>query len=480
MAKPCKNTNPLRRDGTSQIGRILEELKPGFAKIMDWDHKDWCKFVYQFSSLVQFYKKDNDLIPDGNWANFYEKLSTGQGIDDLLASLKTSDEHQPHVALLMAFIHLLDLVKNHINELTGQHLDFYYKSVLRLTTRDFQPDKAHIIFEAIKNAGNVKVEKDSVVKAIKDAEGNQLYYKTTGELIVNEVQIGGLKSIFHNNGSQADYKKGLFYANESNTEDGLGVKLAEGVAWSAMASSNWPKAAIGFAFASPILNLKEGERRIFFHLKLKSSTLSLTDDEFGQSLQILFTGEKGWLGPYFPASLSTTVLDGQKVLNIEILVPASEKAIVTLDKKVITEPINSVHPVARFIFNVNGAEQQGEKATELIEKLQGIELESLEIGVDVRGMKENQLENDYGPLEPSKPFMPFGPQPNKGNNLFIGSTEVFEKNWKNLTIDINWKDLPLNSEGDLGFLRALHRVSQALFKAKFQRKIRYIFRQVYW
>jgi hypothetical protein len=446
MANKCKNTNPLKRDGASQISRILAELQPSFAKIFEWKHSDWCKFVYQFADLVRYYKTDNPDIPAGKWTVFYEQFSTEAGINEFLDELGKANDAHAHIALLMAFIHLLDLVKNHINELTGRHLDFYYKSVLQLKNKPFTPDKAHIVFEAVKNAGKVKLEAGSILKADKDPDGNQKYYQTNEELIVNEVKVSELKSIFHNRGSLPSYdEEGLFYADKTNTQDGLEPPLEEDAAWNPFASKSWPKATIGFSLASSILNLKEGDRSIFFKIKLKSS-ISGSWDNYEKALIVSFSGHEGWLGPYPLTNISNN--STEKALLIQVDVPASEESIVPFSSDVFEESIRTDLPVARFQFNVN-AQEEAERsiASSMLKRLHGVEILSMEIGVDVRGMKENILENDFGPLEPSKPFMPFGSQPTAGNNLFIGNREIFDKEWKNLSIDISWKDLPLNDDG---------------------------------
>ncbi len=447
MADKCKNTNPLKRDGASQMSRILAELQPSFAKIFEWQHSDWCKFVYQFADLIRYYKTDNPEAPAGKWTVFYKQFSTEAGIKEFLDKLNKANDADAHVALLMAFIHLLDLIKDHINELTGRHLDFYYKTVLQLKSRPFTPDKAHIVFEAVKNAGSVKLETGSILKADKDQDGNQKYYQTNEELIVNEVKVSELKSIFHNRGSLPNYEEeGLFYAKKTNTQDGLEVALEESVAWNAFASKSWPKAPIGFSIASSILNLKEGDRSIFFKLKLKSAVAGSWEG-YEKAISVSFSGEEGWLGPY--PLVDITYEGAEKALLIQVDVLASEESIVPFNSDLFEESLKTDLPVARFQFNVN-AQKEAEriKASSLLERLHGVELLSLEIGVDVRGMKENILENDFGPLEPSKPFMPFGSQPAAGNNLFIGNPEIFDKEWKNLSIDINWKDLPLNEDGE--------------------------------
>lgn len=69
-------------------------------------------------------------------------------------------------------------------------------------------------------------------------------------------------------------------------------------------------------------------------------------------------------------------------------------------------------------------------------------LVSLDINVDVKGMKNLILENDLGVVNAAKPFMPFGSQPKVGNSFYIGSHEVFSKKLDSLGLKIEWEDLP--------------------------------------
>ena len=47
-----------------------------------------------------------------------------------------------------------------------------------------------------------------------------------------------------------------------------------------------------------------------------------------------------------------------------------------------------------------------------------------------------------GILAPSTPFMPFGPLPGIGSHFYIGSPEVFAKNWSSVDLYLNWQDRP--------------------------------------
>jgi hypothetical protein len=52
------------------------------------------------------------------------------------------------------------------------------------------------------------------------------------------------------------------------------------------------------------------------------------------------------------------------------------------------------------------------------------------------------LENDIGPVNPKKPFFPFGPMPEREANFWVGSNEVFTKQLSSLRLNIEWKNIP--------------------------------------
>lgn len=75
-------------------------------------------------------------------------------------------------------------------------------------------------------------------------------------------------------------------------------------------------------------------------------------------------------------------------------------------------------------------------------RLQPLKLQSMDLQVQVQGMRDLVLENDVGVLNPSKPFLPFGPLPKTGSKFYIGSDEVFKKSLDYVEIDLKWADLP--------------------------------------
>ena len=61
------------------------------------------------------------------------------------------------------------------------------------------------------------------------------------------------------------------------------------------------------------------------------------------------------------------------------------------------------------------------------------------------GIKNLNLINDFGPIDPSKPFLAFGPEPTAGSSLVIGSSELLTKPGATVVFNLEWKDLPDNA-----------------------------------
>jgi hypothetical protein len=61
--------------------------------------------------------------------------------------------------------------------------------------------------------------------------------------------------------------------------------------------------------------------------------------------------------------------------------------------------------------------------------------------VRVKGLREVILHNQIGPLDPTKPFLPFGPLPTTSSYLVLGAPEIARKNVTRLRVNIEWSAL---------------------------------------
>ena len=443
----CPTKNPLQRDGTSQFQRMLEALDPSYAKIHEFTLRDWMLFALYYARQLNYYSITNDQLAQGDWKNF---MKDEDDIDAFLQQIQKKDAEaivEPHLALFICFLKLMQEAQDQMNGLTKRHLDFYYTQVLQLKNKEAVEDKVHLIFELAKNVTSYKLDDGTLFDAGKDKGDppRPLQYAMATGPAVYPAKVELLKSVFHqSNNSVRD-------AEVANSADGSGAALdKDNPVWYAFGfdkvpiekDSNvtiqLPAAKLGFALASPILLLKEGQRTITVNLELAFSS-GVDYSAFSalkNQLVILMTGEKDWVSPA-TIVINKTPAANQSQLEFVVTIDSAEKAIVGYSSKLHKENYNTDAPVMRVLLQTekdNGynAWLQLTKAT----------LKKCTIKVDVKGLKDLVLENDEGKLDPAKPFLPFTTFPKKGSDFYIGSSEIFEKKWKNISLNIEWKGKP--------------------------------------
>jgi len=74
--------------------------------------------------------------------------------------------------------------------------------------------------------------------------------------------------------------------------------------------------------------------------------------------------------------------------------------------------------------------------------LQQLPMDTLHLEVQVQGLRALELHNQLGRLDPSKPFMPFGPLPEPGAYLMFSHPELAQKPLQSLQLHMHWQGLP--------------------------------------
>ena len=446
------------REGKSQMQRFLAELDPGNLELHDFDLFDWLLFANNFAKRVQYFTKDNNTKPKGNWGNFFlgdddtdavprresvEYKSMKKQVTDLMSQFEQDSSLTPHLTLFVCFLKLLDFSKKAFNNLTKRHLDFYYNEILQIEKNDAKADKVYVIFELAKKAIQEKVPGGTLLDGDKDANGKKRIYKTNEELVANQAKVVEIKSFLND-----VEKRELKMAPVANSADGMGDSLPED-------SNYWwpfgyntdetnsdksiykelPKAKMGFAVASSLFDLKEGERTVTLTIDFtKNSTqklqnISKTDIE--NNIKVLCSGEKEWLSGI--VLKCTNNVEDQ--LELSFTLSKDFPAVVQYDKKVLPETFQTSFPVVRFVI-------EGQKYYDIYEAISEKLIKNIGIAVDVKGVKSIQIENDNSTLNSEKPYYPFTAQPIKGSNFYIKCDEMFSKKWQDADITINWKNTP--------------------------------------
>lgn len=466
------NKNPLLRDGTSQQQRLLKALLPNYVSVDERSMDDLIRFAREYAKEINYYNPDNE--PDGNWQSFFMK------------EVSSDERTDPHYALFIAFLELFRIAQDDMNTITQRHLDFYYRDVLKMNEKEAIPDQVHVIFDLAKHVGSHLLKKGTVLNAGKDKTGKERFYTTDRDIVLNPAKIKELKAFYIDS-------TGMYASPVANSSDGKGAPITDPEPkWKAFGQKNSElEASIGFAFASPLLFLAEGEREVTLTLTYDGPTV-LDAALLKAGLKIEFTGEKEWLQPQadFTAITTKAVSSGFTLsgpvdlpvlnpfkgngaiiaaimpstgaisritslvsrrpgpkqpkepsiheLKIKVKLSDHQPAVVAYDKLALKDRIETRWPVMKL--TLQGAET-GETYA-LYQKLKSVRINKATIDVNVKGVRNLILQNDVAKLDPTKLFNPFSTRPEIGSAFYIGSKEVFQKKLSSLDVNIEWQGLP--------------------------------------
>ena len=425
MAEKDIIQNMILQPGQSRDGRMPEELRIHFADVDEHTTEDLLLFTKKLAKFINYYR-DNKLAPDGNWFDFF---SYNENTVKQLIENQTGDT-PPHLALFLSFLELYKRPQEVINRITGRHLDFYYKDVLRLTKKAPVPDKAHILLELKKNVPPVEISPGNLFSAGKDATGVELIYAPIRKTVINSSKVDSLRSIFLDNRGHGTVR----YAPIANSLDGVGGELkGDEPGWYGFGHKGLPRAEFGFAIASPVLRMKEGKRKVAVTLTLNNvDSLMLNNTVLADAFEVFITGEKNWLGPYGITPALTN-----NVLKFDFIVPESEKGVIDYSAEIHGYNYTARTPIIQVML-------KGDKVDIGYNDFENVTVEKAKIEVDVSNITSLYLESDGGALDPKKPFMPFGPQPAVGSRFMVGYTEALSKKLSEVKITVNWKGSPSN------------------------------------
>ena len=281
MSKDC-NDLTLPGNGTSRAQRLIKGLLPDYVRVDERKMEDLQLFAVKIAAELKFIKNENP------WSGVFDQ------------KIQENQLTNPHFALFLAFLKLFNFAQQDINTLTQRHLDFYYRDVLRLKEKPAESDQVYLILKLAKHIQEHFLAKNTAFKAGKDDLGKEILFQTTDQNVINKAEVTSLMSLYKDEDGR------LYKSPIANSADGLGAEiLSEEMQWKTFGTPSklFPNpdreiATIGFAFASPILLLGEGTRKISLKIRFKPTeglldklrTLAL-DDTF----EIWLSGAKEWI-----------------------------------------------------------------------------------------------------------------------------------------------------------------------------------------
>ncbi len=199
------NQQLFYRDGTSQLQRLQAALQEGYFNIEERSIEDWLNFAQQYAKELFYYNTENEKA--GDWSSFLsgEVKEMVAYLEDPTSFSQQANKQEwfsrPHFVLLLSFLKLLeDHHKPALNQILQNHLDYYYRDILRFKRKPATPDQVFIILELAKNYKKDRflLPQSTATFAGKDQIGKDLVYTTDEELMINRAQVEALKTIFVN------------------------------------------------------------------------------------------------------------------------------------------------------------------------------------------------------------------------------------------------------------------------------------------
>lgn len=456
-----------------------------FSLSNDWkicNALDWKEYIEGISADNSVYgsdpnvfKKINHIATHNLFTSIFDqflKIYARTVSEAKLALEKTLTDwngHQPHYALFLAFLRLLEYARTEVNTLTGRHLDFYYREILRLKEKSSEPSHAYLLVELANQFQQHIIKAGELFKGGKDDLGHEVFFANDRDFVANQAKIASLKTIYRHGDEKigttvsANQNKGRLYASSvSNSDDGLGAELTSiDQSWhpfynkiyqdGILSEIRMPEAEVGFAIASHYLWMSGGERIVtikltphpflkkqmislekkFSKTSLTKSTRSLLD--LKDDIMCLFTSEKGWIEKK-GEDLKFTLDPKSGDLELIIKISTADSAITSYLPKTHGYNFNTELPILLVKLK-----HQNNKPY-IYSSLQDLEIQQINLTVNVQGLKTLAVSNDFGSIDTSKPFQPFGAQPVNGSSFIVGSKEVFQKTLKSASLKISWQN----------------------------------------
>jgi hypothetical protein len=397
----------------------------------------------------------------------------------LPASLESGD-HDPGTALLIAFIQMAGRLGARLDRFTGRHIDFFQRSMLGAAPLPATPDLAYLVAAPAAPGLSVAIPAGTQFVARPDPAAPELVYRAEAGLLVTDARVRALHTLCFNLdphvSPEADVNRGQAPRRPWPAQawfDSLPVTAAPvtdtallraapllGAPKGAARSGRAGDARLGFAFASSVLLLEQGTRRVSITLGFASDRLGKRlsqldaavraagnieqEDLFLKVFRTLFkislTGPEGWfeVSDYFPSRPAGS----ERTLRLDFTLPLDAPPVVAHRAALHGADFGAALavPVVRLVLDPRSYVYPYGLLRDLV-------LADAAIEVEVSGYRQLSLQNQIGPLSPAIPFQPFGPLPEVGSYLIVGAGEAAAKSLSAFDLELEWAGLPVESGG---------------------------------
>jgi len=380
------------------------------------------------------------------------------------------NDHLPHIGLYLAFLKLYSESQDNINQLNERFIEFYYRNKLNLKPLSFEKDKVYLIAKLQENVVNALVAKGERFVAGEDSLGTTIIYSADENSRLNQVNISKLCNVFvaqqnlSVRGRAIPYVTGIYsleLPTKIHTEEVSETELkipVFGVDQSKLSGDNriMNDARLGFAFSSNNFFLESGRRDVdmqfiftaesFKHLVKQIDNFSastgkmrteIVDNIFMHAFDFTLTATESW---YLIRKYSIYINEEAHSILARFTIPENAPAIIAYNPEIHGGNFQTPYPVFRCLLN-------SDSYIYAYSQLQKMVLDRIDISVEVTNHNTVKVYNHFGQMDENSIYAPFGPTPRKGDFFIIGSNEVFNKELKELSVDLQWFELPENGFG---------------------------------
>lgn len=391
----------------------------------------------------------------------------------LLESLAQND-HSPQVALLLGFWAMYQESRKSINSLSSKHLDFYFEEVLLAKPLAGKAATSIVTFELQDSSPHFFLEKGTQLSAgVDPSDQEPLIFLTDRSLSLSQNKLAQLRRIFN-----PCSNKDLFKAVQGKILSGI-FEPKQGQAFpkpffpfgnkglpANNVSQDLGEAEISILIIDPVLLLSEGKREIKLQLSflsvsiqaLASAFLDLgrkaSDFEsdlillFSQGLSLSYSSKTSWISiPLHSVdfNISQASSNADFKISIQFELAPQQPPLIPFNPPLNSEQNFPDGPGIKLSL-LQEAEIPflGQKSPTInpYPLLSLLKLGEVGIEVKVKGAKNFILQNEFSLLNPQKPFPPLGIAPQQHAEFIIGSPEIFEKKLNELSVLIQWMNLP--------------------------------------
>jgi len=362
----------------------------------------------------------------------------------------------PHFALYLAFARQFGEVQAHLNEVSRRHLDFFYRDVLREAPRPAISDRVWLAVETRPTdpLAILTLPPGTTIQAPPAGAALPVTFATESALELSGCRIRRqvvlrLRSPSRSAAPVAGEPASLPSPPQA-PESRSAVPMEA------------PEPAMGFAIASPYLVLRDGQRDVGLVVDLAPPPGASTADTSGTvptsghtaeinppPCRVIYSGPDGWvtLPPRRIKSLTLRYADGNvpEAWELQLELTPGDPPLTDFDPARLPGEFAPGLPVLQVLFPRPLEAFCGNPMQVPLDVAQAFataRVRQVRITTTVSEHTPSVMYTPSGRAPAKGPFPPFGGQPQVGGAVVAGAPELFRKVISELSVQIEWSNLP--------------------------------------